>query len=495
MALLYHTIVNPAILRYDTFSRDMSTTRALAHNTLVQFIGKAVGTALALFASTFLFRYLGPADYGKFHIILTIVQLSGIIGDLGLYLIVLNDISHPKRDHNHVVSQHFMFRLYLNALYLLIMAAIALIAPYESAIRLGIFLMSFSNMFIWLSQIFQTVFQKHLVSSRAAISEIVGRGALLLATILMMYFRAPLVPLTLTVVIGNAAQFFLSWYFARKYVAFAWRMDGAYIIEMLSRTWPVALCIWFHLLYFKADSVILSWYVSNYEVGIYGMPYRIIETLVTWPLVFMGLLLPILNDAYARGDRADFQAYMQRGFDALAVMGAPLLFGTFPLARAVVLLLGGAEFLPSASVLSILMIGVFMMFVGSIFAHTVITVSSQKAMIKYYAILAVVMISLNMALIPRYSYFAAAWLTSIGEVAMFSAAFVVVWKKTRFVPSFGVFIKAMLSAILMSAVLWLVRDASLFITLPLSLALYGGILYAIGGVKKETIREVIRLRT
>ncbi len=324
----------------------MSTTRVLAHNTLIQFIGKAVGTALALFASTLLFRYLGPADYGKFHIILTIVQLSGIIGDLGLYLIVLNDISNPKRGANHVVSQHFMFRLYLNAMYLLIMAAISLIAPYESAIRLGIFLMSFSNMFIWLSQIFQTVFQKHLVSSRAALSEIIGRGVLLFATIVMMQMRVSLVPLTLTVVAGNFAQFFLSWIFARKYVSFKWRIDGGYIIEMLSRTWPVALCIWFHLLYFKADSIILSWYVSDYEVGIYGMPYRITETLVTWPLVFMGLLLPILNNAYGKGNNTEFRLHLQKGFDALAIMGAPLLFGTFPLARAVVLLLGGSEFLP-----------------------------------------------------------------------------------------------------------------------------------------------------
>lgn len=473
----------------------MSTTRALLHNTLIQFIGKAIGTALALVASTLLFRYLGPAEYGKFHIILTIVQLSGIIGDLGLYLIVLNDISHPKRDHNHIVSQHFMFRLYLNAMYLFIMAAIALIVPYESAIRLGIFLMSFSNMFIWLSQIFQTVFQKHLVSSRAAFSEIVGRGALLAATILMMYFRVSLVPLTLTVVIGNGAQFFLSWLLASKYVAFRWKIDGSYIMEMLSRTWPVAVCIWFHLLYFKADSVILSWYASDYEVGIYGMPYRIIETLVTWPLVFMGLLLPIVNDAYGRGDFAEFRLHMQRGFDALAIMGAPLLFGTPILAKSIVLLLGGEEFLPSAPVLSILMIGVYMMFIGALFAHTVITVSSQKVMIKYYAILAALMIALNIVLIPRYSYFAAAWLTAAGEIIMFSAAFVAVWKKTRFVPQTQVFIKSLVSTILMASALYFIRNASLIFTLPLSLVLYAGILYAIGGVKKETIMEVIRLRT
>ena len=477
----------------------MSTTRTLAHNTLIQFIGKAVGTVLALFASTLLFRYLGPSEYGKFHIILTIVQLSGIIGDLGLYLIVLNDISHPKRESNHVLSQHFMFRMYLNAMYLLIMAAVALVAPYESAIRLGIFLMSFSNIFIWLSQIFQTVFQKHLVSSRSALSEIIGRGVLLLATILMMRFQVGLVPLTITVVAGNCAQFFLSWLLARKYIDFTWRVDASYIIGVLSRTWPVAVCIWFHLLYFKADSIILSWYVSDYEVGIYGMPYRIIETLVTLPLVFMGLLFPILNDAYGRGSKEAFRFHMQSGFDALAIMSAPLIFGTPVLAKSIVLLLGGSEFLPSAPVLSILMIGVYMMFIGSIFAHTVITVSSQKTMIKYYAILAAFMIVLNIALIPRYSYFAAAWLTALGEVVMFSAAFVVVWKKTHFVPRVSVLVKSIISAILMAGALYFIRpangvfhNASLFIALPLSLVLYGGILYAIGGVKKETVREVMR---
>src|SRR3989338_8732944 len=126
----------------------MSLNRKLAHNPFAQFIGKVAGTILALLATTQILRYLGPTEYGKFHIILTVVQLAGIIGDLGLYLIALNDLSRPDKDHNHVASQHLIFRFYLDAVYLGVMIMIALFVPYEPAIKWGIIVMSFSNIFI-----------------------------------------------------------------------------------------------------------------------------------------------------------------------------------------------------------------------------------------------------------------------------------------------------------------------------------------------------------
>ena len=120
----------------------MSLNRKLAHNTFAQFIGKVAGTILALLATTQILRYLGPTEYGKLHIILTVVQITGIVADLGSYLIVLSDISHPSRDHTHIMSQHFIFRVYLNGAYLVLMMLLSLVVPYESVIRWGIALIA-----------------------------------------------------------------------------------------------------------------------------------------------------------------------------------------------------------------------------------------------------------------------------------------------------------------------------------------------------------------
>src|SRR3989338_6564813 len=185
----------------------MSLNREIAHSAAIQFFGKITGTVIALVATTFLFRYLGPAEYGKFHIILTFVQLAGIIADMGLYLIVLNDISLPGQNIPHIIRQNFLLRTYLNAAYIAMTALMVLFIPCEPVIRSGILIMSLGNIFNWYTQIFQSLFQKNLTTHYSAIGEIVGRAALIIATVIMIYIKAPLTALALTVVIGNATAF------------------------------------------------------------------------------------------------------------------------------------------------------------------------------------------------------------------------------------------------------------------------------------------------
>ena len=472
----------------------MSLNRKLAHNTFAQFIGKVAGTILALLATTQILRYLGPTEYGKFHIILTVVQITGIVADLGLYLIVLSDISHPSRDHTHIMSQHFIFRVYLNGAYLVLMMLLSLVVPYESVIRWGIALMAISNSFNWFGQIFQSFFQKKFITHYGAIAEIAGRGALLASTFIMIRANSSLLALTLTVVIGSFVSFALSWYFAKDHLKLTWKLDRAYIKDVLSRTWPVALSIWFNLLYFKADTIVLSLYASDYDVGIYGMPYRILETLVTFPLLFMGLIMPLLTDAYGKNDGRAFGRYIQKGFDGLSIIALPILFGTLLLAEPIVRLLAGEEFLPSATVLRILIIGVFMMCIGALFAHMVIVIDKQRAMIKYYGLVAVISLILYGIFIPVYSYMAAAWLTTIGEVCILVITFMVVYKKTHFIPRFSMFGKSFISAILMAIALYPLRAFTLFIALPAGILVYGGVLYLIGGIKREVLVEILTLK-
>lgn len=472
----------------------MSLNRKLAHNTFWQFGGRIIGTLLAVVALSQLFRYLGPTAYGQFHIIVTIVQMAGIIADMGLYLIVLNDISRPDKNHHDIISQNFVIRCYLNLGYLVLMGFVALVAPYESAIRLGIFLMSFSNIFVWFSQLLHTIFQKKLKTHYVAFAEVFGRTALLLSTILMIYWQVSLLWLTLTVVIGNAANFFISWIFARGRVKLQWQIEWSYVKDVLHRTWPVAISIWFSLLYFKADTIILSFFKSNYEVGIYGMPYRILETLVTLPLVFMGLMMPLLSKAWGVKDHHLFREYLQKAFDGLSLIGVPLLFGALPLAKPIVLLFAGEQFADSAPLLQILMIGVLIMYIGALFGHTLITVECQKQMIKYYIGIAVLMLICYFILIPPYSYWAAAWLTNIGEFLVFIATFWLIKKKTGFVPLWGIFGKACFSGIIMAGVLYLVRDWTLFLTLPLGVVIYTIMMYLTGGLRKELVKDIIKIK-
>jgi O-antigen/teichoic acid export membrane protein len=224
------------------------------------------------------------------------------------------------------------------------------------------------------------------------------------------------------------------------------------------------------------------------------MPYRILETLIALPILFMGLLMPLLRNAYSRGDIALFKRYMQKGFDGLSIVSLPMFFGTIVLAKPIIYLLGGKEFAASVPILRILIAAVSIMFMTSLFAHAVITINGQKKMIKFYVSIAVLMLALYLIFIPMYSYWAASILTVLSEFFALTFLFFAVYKKTAFVPNLRVFSKSVISAILMAGVIFFVRNVPLFAIVPFAVALYTAILYYIGGIKKEAIIEILKIK-
>jgi len=495
-------------------------TRKFASNTLFQFAGKIGGAVIALLALVFITRYLGAAGYGRFHTALTFIQFSGVIFDLGIYLIVLQDLGIAGNkiikpgfeetwfDNSWIISNIFTFRFCLNFFYLFLIFIFYFLLPYEPIVKLGILLLAVSNCLVWLNQIIITIFQKEFKTHLSAASELIGRLVFLSATLLFIYFKLPFLFIVLTVVLGFLFNFLSSWFLSRGLIKLKFVLDWAYLKTVLSRTWPVAISILFSLIYFKADSLILSFYRPAYEVGIYGVPYRILETLQQLPLLFMGLALPVLSQAYAVETRQRFVStrfdnqnkhdqplprfyhLLQRSFDTLALMALPIVFGVLALSRPIILLIGGQEFLPSSLVLKILIIPTGFIFLSSLFSYAVIALKQQKAMLKFYFITAVLALSAYLVFIPKYSYWGAAFGTVLAEFLVLAFAVYSVKKHSGFFPKFKVFLKALLASAVMFGIIYPLRSYTLFLTFPLGAAVYFAVLFLVKGIDRGVVRKI-----
>ena len=104
------------------------------------------------------------------------------------------------------------------------------------------------------------------------------------------------------------------------------------------------------------------------------------------------------------------------------------------------------------------------------------------------------MLALYLIFIPLYSYWAAAILTVLSELLALGAVFFAVYKKTAFIPNVRVFSKSAVSAILMAGAIFFIKDWTIFAVIPLAGVLYGLILYYLGGVKKETVVEILKIK-
>ena len=89
------------------------------------------------------------------------------------------------------------------------------------------------------------------------------------------------------------------------------------------------------------------------------------------------------------------------------------------LAPMVVKILGGQEFDQSTEVLKILAVGLFIFFLTQPISYLIVTLDKQKYLPAIYLISAIFNVSANLIFIPKYSFYASAYITWISEGLIF----------------------------------------------------------------------------
>ncbi len=468
----------------------MSRTSRIAKNTLIQVVGRTVGTLLGVATLSVMTHELGATGYGAFTTVTSFLQFFGILVDFGLSLTTVAMLSETGADRDRIASNIFTLRIVSAAVFFGLAPLIVLLLPYGPDIKAGVRVAAFSFFFLAVNQVLTSVLQKELRMARAAAAEVLGRFGLLLGVWLVARYDLGLGWMFAALSLGNALTAFWNWLLVRKLVSLSWRCDGPVWKKIAGHSWPIALSITFNLIYLKGDVIVLSLTRSQAEVGVYGAAYKIIDVLTVIPIMFMGLVLPLLVRARDEGSMPEFRRILQRAFDFMAVLAMPFVAGALAVGTPLMQLFGH-EFLASGSLLKILIVAAAAVFFGSMFGHAVIAVQKQKAMIWGYAVDAVLATLLYVILVPKYGPTLAAWVTVVSEVFIALATFTVVHRATGFVPRFGVFLRAGIAAAAMGVLIRLLPDMPVLMKVAFGVAAYAGLAVFLRAVTPETLRQLL----
>lgn len=476
----------------------MSVTRALALNTGVQIAGKVLSTGFGVVIVGLMTRYLGQVGFGAYSTANAYLQIFALLIDLGLNVSIVSMLGEHAGDEKYerrCVSAIFTLRILLAFAMFLVAIPIAWAFPYDLTLKLAIVALTGSFFFTSLNQIVIGVQQRHLKMHVVAIAENIGRAILLIGLILAMFLGWGLLPIVWIVSLGGLANFILNIWIARRYASFSWSWDPAFWKIALKRSWPIGLSIAFNLIYYKADTLILSLVRPQAEVGIYGAAYRVLDILVTIPFMYAGVLLPILSKTWAQKQFERFSHFMSHSLDVMLLLVAPLIAGTFIIGTRVMVLVAGKEFVVAGDILKILMIAAGAIYINTIFSHAVVALQRQKKMIPWYIVVAILTLIGYLLFIPQYGIWAAAWLTVFSETAICLFSIIVTGSQSSFVPHLRTIGAILLSSLLMAGLVWITKDLWLPIPLLIGALSYGAFVLLFGGVSIKTVKEVLSLRT
>jgi O-antigen/teichoic acid export membrane protein len=373
--------------------------KIIAANTVSQLVGKAI-SAVATFTVTFIIaRQLGASGYGDFVKITTYIAFFYLLADFGINALYLQQSTSRTSWPALIV-----IRTIGGLLLLPVAVGIASLLPgvgtqgYTAAVRWGILLYSPTIVLqAWITTS-NAIFQKQLRYDLATWAIFFGS----LITVIFIFFHTSAL---FALGVGTAVTAIIAMCFAlRSHPVSSWHISFRDMKNLLIPSLPLGITLIFNLVYFRADSVIITLTRPTAEVGIYGLAYKIFEVILVFPTFFMNAVYPLMLQ-----QRMPLKKMFTNSF--LFLLGAGLASTVCLWFAAPLVSLVKIDFAPSVTALRVLSLGLPFFFVTSTTMWALIALKKQKVLAGIYGVSMLVNIIGNILLVPSHGYMAAAWLT------------------------------------------------------------------------------------
>lgn len=472
----------------------MSLTRKIAHNTGIQIIGKIISTFLGLIALGMMTRYLGTEQFGWYVTTIAFLQFVGILIDFGLIPVTAQMLGEGKIEEKRLIKNLLGFRFVTAVVFLGLTPLVAWFFPYNLEIKIAISFTTISFLAVAMNQVLVGYYQKQLKMHVQAIGEVVGRIALVGGLWLVMSRGYGFLPVMGIVTLGSVVYTLVLWFHlagSEHKAGFAfekkiWR-------QIATKSWPIAISIIFNVVYLKGDTVLLTLFVDQHQVGLYGAAYRVIDILAQTAMMLMGVMLPLLAAHWSKS-KMEFKHRYQQSFDAMMMLAVPMLVGLILLAKPIIVLVAGEAFAPSALILQILAIAVFGVYLGAVFGHTAVAINKQKQTMWIYISNAIITLIGYLIFIPKYGLLGAAWMTVFSELYAGVLLWITIRRYVKMSLSFRLFGKVLFASLIMGGIILSLTNLHVALVSLIGVLVYGIVLFSIGGVSKGTLSEILSLK-
>ena len=178
---------------------------------------------------------------------------------------------------------------------------------------------------------------------------------------------------------------------------------------------PLGLMLIFNLLYAKIDTLILSFFRPNVEVGIYGIAYKFFDVSIAIPLYLSNSVYPLLLKK--RNDEKGYGILIKKYASLFVFVSLVVTFSVLFLSPLIALL--KTDFAKSVLPLQILSLPLPFFFLTSLLQWHFLIRNKMKFLVPLYALALLFNVVLNIIFVPIYSYYAAAIITGISEAIVF----------------------------------------------------------------------------
>ena len=470
----------------------MVLARKIAYNVILNSFLKVFSTvALSLLSIRLMTEYLGQDGFGKYATILAFFAFFSAIADLGLGSVTAREISREGADESKILGNVIALRLTASLALLFIAPLIVLLFGYSLDVEIGIFIAALATVFSTLSFVLNGIFQKNIAMDKVAMIEFLGKIFQVGLIILVIKEDWGFLPIACTLIASLSFNALTAFVLSRRYATFRLQFDFAFWKEFLRHSYPMGVTALITFAYFKMDTILLSVLQSNAHVGIYNVAYKIMENLIFFPAMLSGLILPLLS-RFIFTNRSRFEEIANKTFKVFCIIIVPIVVGTWFLAPDIIAIVSGDGFLESVPVLRVLIFALGFIFFGSYFNMLLVVGNAQKKLMQTLIYAALFNISLNLFLIPRYSYMGSAYVSLATEAFVVLLTSMLAYRTIKYRPSFENVKRILFSGSIMALTLFFLEPYSFLLSGIVGVMVYAALLWATRAITPDEITSLFQ---
>ncbi len=241
--------------------------------------------------------------------------------------------------------------------------------------------------------------------------------------------------------------------------------------------------------------IILKPLAGTVEVGYFAAAVRLFDAMTLIAAAVMGAFLPLMSQLYVQ-TLGGFVRTLHFTLKYLFILAAPLVVVTTVLAPRLIDFLYRQAFAPSIPDLQILSGALFFSFWNYTGETVLIAVNRERQLLKLSWLTAGISVAANLLLIARFSHQGACWAILATQGLYSLILFQVLLRRyLNLAGLLRLLALPALSAVLMAAALFPLRDWPLFWSLPGGLLAYLGALLAFGVIRRDEAERLYGLLT
>ena len=299
------------------------SSRTIARNTIARGAGEIAAKVGSLAFYAVMARKLGASDFGSFIFALSLSSVVLMAAGFGMDALMTREIAKDRESVHTLLSNVMVLKASMLFALIGVLAAVAVIGPYDSATRIAVVVVGTGVAIEMLSTTMHAVVQGFERMEVGAIGLVAQRTVTAVVGILVLLGGGGLIPAAFVFLGGSIVGYLVTWFYMRRVVRPEFRPDRSQFMNVLKIAAPIGVASLMFTVLLRLDATLISFFThgDQTQVAHYGAAYRLIDATMFVPWAFGAAMLPWLS----RQDQGDTRLLARGSAVGLKLLTAFLL--------------------------------------------------------------------------------------------------------------------------------------------------------------------------